>query len=507
MSKKVIILGAGISGLTAGITLLEKGFDVTIIEKNNDVGGLCSGYFVNGHYIDACLHWLMGTNKKSSLYKDWVRIGALKKTKIISLPTIGTFCYEGTTVTFYRDLKKTEEELIKISPEDKRAIHRFIGAVRDMGTLMGVVFKNKHLQADDVLHTLPHSGHIYRCMKESRAEYAKRFKHPALRFAFENAQTGYNNMFFFLDQYGLFSTGNADIPEGGAHYMVQRIKSQFLKLGGELMLDTLATKIVTENDKAVAIETDKGVVTGDHFISTIDPRYTLDTLLDGKYRIHLFERLEKSVAKRSISSCFCVYVTVEGDLSHINVPTILQTNTIQVGSRQVNAMLVRPYSFDPKHFVKDGKTVVCLFIDQNQDDYNYFASLDKKHYDHVTSQTIEAMMNAFLAHYPEFKGKVEFLDFFGPMEIKRRSNTSYGSIQSYSFTGEGNFYLYSGKFNEVDNLYLCGQRNRAIGGTPTALLTAVEICKQFDKKGRKTPLSGIVSFHRKVKRKIKKITQ
>jgi len=39
MNKKITILGAGISGLTTAYLLQKKGFDVTVIEKNNQPGG------------------------------------------------------------------------------------------------------------------------------------------------------------------------------------------------------------------------------------------------------------------------------------------------------------------------------------------------------------------------------------------------------------------------------------------------------------------------------------
>ncbi|MDD3627899.1 MAG: NAD(P)-binding protein, partial [bacterium] len=39
MKKKIIIIGAGPGGLTAGMILSHRGFDVTILEKAPEVGG------------------------------------------------------------------------------------------------------------------------------------------------------------------------------------------------------------------------------------------------------------------------------------------------------------------------------------------------------------------------------------------------------------------------------------------------------------------------------------
>ena len=92
------------------------------------------------------------------------------------------------------------------------------------------------------------------------------------------------------------------------------------------------------------------------------------------------------------------------------------------------------------------------------------------------------MVDSFVKKYPQFKGKVELLSYFTPIDLNNRVNTSYGSLQSYSLTGRGIFYSFNGKIKELDNLYLCGQWCRSIGGTPTALLTANQIAKYFNKK-------------------------
>ena len=52
MSRKIIVIGAGISGLTTAYLLSKKGFEVTILEKNNVVGGSIESVFENGYLFD-----------------------------------------------------------------------------------------------------------------------------------------------------------------------------------------------------------------------------------------------------------------------------------------------------------------------------------------------------------------------------------------------------------------------------------------------------------------------
>ncbi len=52
MNKKIVVIGAGISGLTSAYLLSKKGFDVKILEKRNSVGGSIESVIENGFMFD-----------------------------------------------------------------------------------------------------------------------------------------------------------------------------------------------------------------------------------------------------------------------------------------------------------------------------------------------------------------------------------------------------------------------------------------------------------------------
>ena len=52
MTKSVLVLGAGLGGLAASALLARAGFDVTVVEKNDWVGGKSRRIEVAGQRID-----------------------------------------------------------------------------------------------------------------------------------------------------------------------------------------------------------------------------------------------------------------------------------------------------------------------------------------------------------------------------------------------------------------------------------------------------------------------
>ena len=53
MNKKAIVIGSGFGGIAISLRLQKLGYDTTIIEKLNDIGGRARVFKVNGFKHDA----------------------------------------------------------------------------------------------------------------------------------------------------------------------------------------------------------------------------------------------------------------------------------------------------------------------------------------------------------------------------------------------------------------------------------------------------------------------
>jgi phytoene dehydrogenase-like protein len=48
--KKIVIIGAGPAGLAAAVCLIRKGYDVTVLEGDSEVGGMSKSFSAWGHF-------------------------------------------------------------------------------------------------------------------------------------------------------------------------------------------------------------------------------------------------------------------------------------------------------------------------------------------------------------------------------------------------------------------------------------------------------------------------
>jgi phytoene dehydrogenase-like protein len=58
--KRLLIIGGGLAGLSAGCYARASGFDVTIVEHNLELGGVCTAWHRGAYLVDGCIHWLTG---------------------------------------------------------------------------------------------------------------------------------------------------------------------------------------------------------------------------------------------------------------------------------------------------------------------------------------------------------------------------------------------------------------------------------------------------------------
>lgn len=253
--SKIIIIGGGIAGLSAGIYARKAGFETTIYEKNGVPGGNCSGWNRNGYHIDNCIHWMTGTREGSTQNRIWHEVGALTDSmNLIKRDSFYVSEWNGQQIALWRDVERTRQEMLAISPEDEKEINCFIDYVRLADTVLTSRQEPKELlhTIDEMTFSLTHAEMAKAFIQYiglNLEELAMKFKHPLLQHIFLDFMAKEYEAYWLLLAYSFFVSGNGDLPEGGSMGVVHHMTETYRSLGGKLELNTPVEQILINKEK------------------------------------------------------------------------------------------------------------------------------------------------------------------------------------------------------------------------------------------------------------------
>ncbi|MHA1792613.1 MAG: phytoene desaturase family protein [Promethearchaeota archaeon] len=123
----VIIIGAGMGGLIAGLTLVKKGYSVLIIEKHFIPGGYCTNFTRKDFVFDSSLHMLNGCEGNGMINNVLAKIGLENKFEFIKLKDLFHWkcAPRNIDVQIPADLKGFQEKVIELFPEEKENVKKF----------------------------------------------------------------------------------------------------------------------------------------------------------------------------------------------------------------------------------------------------------------------------------------------------------------------------------------------------------------------------------------------
>ncbi|MBO4286338.1 MAG: NAD(P)/FAD-dependent oxidoreductase [Bacilli bacterium] len=474
--KKIIIVGGGISGLAAGIFAIQQGFEPLILEKNPVLGGLCTGWKRKGFNLDGCIHWITGTKKGTQLYDMWKSIGAFEDDEIYHNKGWGTVDYEGTPVPFWSDLDKTQEEWIRISPEDTKRIKRFFKTVKayidvELPTEAPTAYLSYKTALKFVFKLVKYFPHYEYGLFASCDRYAKKFKSPALRYAITHIQPGKGNLYSMIFSYANVASGNGGNIKGGSLKFVENIKKKYESLGGEYLLNSPVKKVNFKHRRAIGVTLEDGtLINGDYVVTCCDANYVLMKILKGRFPVFRLARRFNRPKKHPAPSCVLLHFAVQ-DMVDVDSPYNFSIEPFSIGGYKVDHINMRSLGHDPM-YVKGNTTVVQVMIDQYSKHYDYWANLyQHKDFYNVVKEAVAKMVSINIEKkFPSLSGKITLLDVATPVTFNRYVNASRGTYMGFLYTSRSSALMFSGKVPFLRKIYLSGQYVQCPGGLPLAMV-------------------------------------
>jgi phytoene desaturase len=288
---KVIVIGSGFSGLATATSLADKGYEVTILEKNSVAGGRARVFKEQGFTFDMGPSWYWMPDifenyfakfgKKPSDYYDLVRLDPsysviLAGNETINLPAsidkLGDLFESmevGSKVKFHEFLKqaayKYEVGINKFVWKPSRSITEFLS--------LKLLYDVTRL---DVFQSF--SVHIRKFFKDEKILKLMEFPILFLGATPENTPAMYSLMNYAEMQLGTW------YPMGGMHEIVKGMVALATEKGVTIRLNEDVTKIEVVKGTAHKIVTNNGEFTADVVVASADYHHVEEKLLGKDYR-------------------------------------------------------------------------------------------------------------------------------------------------------------------------------------------------------------------------------
>jgi phytoene dehydrogenase-like protein len=128
----VIVIGAGIGGLTAAALLSKAGLSVCVLEKEPHVGGYLAGFRRKHFIFDTAIHWLNQYGPGGILDKLFKAIGS-DHPKAVEQHRIRRYKGENFDYLLTNKPDDMRDQLIRDFPEDKKGIKRMFLKAQQIG--------------------------------------------------------------------------------------------------------------------------------------------------------------------------------------------------------------------------------------------------------------------------------------------------------------------------------------------------------------------------------------
>jgi phytoene dehydrogenase-like protein len=473
MKKRIVIIGAGMGGLAAGISGQKAGFDTVIFESHSLPGGQCTGWKRQGYVFDGCIHYFGGSGGRRTPFDAfWADLGAFPCEMIPTREAISVVSAQGECFHDLFDPDALETHMKELSPQDASAIEGYLRGIRkfiECNPLIDMSFGNFRQKAA----VFPAMIARLTYMTKSLEWYARKFKHPLLKAAFPLLHYSAPGVPLFLQlaKHSDAATGSCAWPKGGGLAIARGMADAYRSLGGDIRYRASVVRIRTEKGRAVGVElADGSFHAADYVISNADGRKTIQGMLEGKYVNRKILKACEPGPDKPVPWGLAVYLGVKRDLAGqpSSLAMFLKEPTVIAGER-CEHIDVQMYGHDVS-MAPAGKGVMKVELFAKP---SYFADLrkDNEAYETEKERIADQVIDLLEQRFPGIRGDIEVSDVTtlkswerymggtnGFWNFPNRRFSIFGilsdSRKKYMLPGLKNFYMTGQWVTQAGALYL-----------------------------------------------------
>ena len=480
MKEKIVIIGSGFGGLAAAIRLQAKGMQVTLLEKNANVGGHAYQLVKDGYTFDMGPSIITAPDLIQRVFEcagtrmeDYLNLVKLD-------PFYRIYFHDGTSLDYTDDSEQMKQQMAQFSTDDADNYDRFMAHTRQLYD--AVITDGLGATAFDLPTTLGFLPRALRLRALMPAyDFVKRyFNDPRHRFTFS-----FHPLFiggnpfrapavYLMIPY-LEKTGGVWFCEGGMYTLVRALEDVFKRLGGRVKTDAEVERIVVENRCATGVIAKQRFYEADAVISNADLAHTYGELIPSEQRRKWSDKRLRKI--QYSMSAFLLYIGVRKKYPQLKHHTLILSERYKgliedifdnkVLPDDFSMYLHTPSQTDPAMAPEGCESLYVLIPVPNlESGVNY-----EKTQAAYTDRVLTFLENDF--GLTDLKRSIEVLETFTPSDFKRERNNHLGSAWGVEpkLTQTAYFRPHN-RSEDIKNLYFVGASTHPGAGVPGVLLTA-----------------------------------
>ena len=488
----VIIIGAGMAGLTCGCLLAQKGLKVLMIEKNQKVGGCCTSFEKDGFSFDLSVQSLGECQEGGRIRRILKQLNLLDQIHFISLEPAREYLFPDRRVSQSSKLETHIENLSSLFPGERKGIEKVYALLKKIfEEFSSIPSSFNWFKPSSFLSQYPF---LSQYKDKTYGELLNEFiSHPFLK-----TLLSIRSSYALLPPEEISAVGMAGIEisyfncgvscvEGKVEQLPLKMGEALEKMGGQILTGHEVQQILIEEKKAMGVRLKDGrEMTGKVAISNIDAHHTFSDLIGEDHIPSGFRSKLKGM--RPALSYFILYLGIEGGLDELPVSNnevffedelqkefqCLYENRIP---EKAPFYLLAPSKVNPSHSPK-GRSTLCLSC---KAPYHFSPDWDRKIKDELSQHLIHKA-SAFL---PNLEKRIVVKIETTPKTIERWTGNRWGAAYGWAQIPKQSGIYRLSRITPIPNLYLTGHWTSPGGGIAGVVasgeLTAETVLSRFAK--------------------------
>ena len=479
MKKKVIVIGSGIAGIAVSIRLRTKGYDVEVYEKNDNVGGKLSDFYIDDFRHDFGPKLFTMPNLIEDIFTDaGVNIDEYFKYDKLDI-ACKYFWDDGYTFNAYSDNKRFINEVQKKFNKEENKVKSYISRSKKKFNLVKTIFLEKSLHRVSTYLSLDAVKAIFNILQlnifitldslNKRYFRDKKLIQIFNRFATYNGSSPYLISGIMSIIQHLEHDLGVFMPKKGISDISHSLYSLALDIGVKFHFNSEIDQILIKDKSVVGVLINNINHKADIIISNMDVSLTYDRLLKGYNKPFSVKNYQPS------SSAVVFYWNMNKSFSNINVHNIIFSKDQE---KEFD------YIFNKKSIYNDPTVYICSTSKIVKEDApagceNWFILINSPFDNGQDWEKIKKDLRNNIIKKINSTLKVEIKNniinekILTPVDIETETLSKFGSLYGSSSNSLQSAFIRHPNFSKnINNLYFCGGSVHPGGGIPLCLNSA-----------------------------------